>query len=233
LSLTAPLSVNRFNRLLIAASEWPTNAETLGPNRPHASRPEADEKISWASLSVKHDGFIEKFRKIRAIVDHYKDENVVLRVCLNRKDAPMSMNCNICDKCSITITQVIQAGVNPNRYGFRFNDSLPFDKTKKYIEDHGAFYFNSKEQKIFPESIEFDLYGYQEFFQWLLSYHGTEKIQDLFYRDLYDSLPFSMAKVLNEIYKILGINVHFGNPNLPQERIKKLMQKRETHISIR
>jgi hypothetical protein len=184
-------------------------------------------------LSVKHDGFIEKYRKIRAIVDYYKDEKVVLRVCLNRKDAPMSMNCNICDKCSISITQVIQAGVDPNRYGFKVHDSSPFNKTKKYIEDHGTFYFNSNAQKIIPESIDFDLYGYKEFSKWLRSFHGTEKIQDLFYRDLYDSLPFPMAKVLNEIYKILGINVHFGNPKLPQERIKKLKQKSASQITKR
>jgi hypothetical protein len=222
LSLAAPLSVNRFDRLLIAASEWPTTPETLDPNRPHAARPEADEKISWANLSVKHDGFIEKYRKIRAIVNYYKDENVVLRVCLNRKDAPRSMNCNICDKCSRTITQIIQAEVDPNKYGFKVDDSSPFDRYRKYIENHGLDYSSLNAKKILPETMDIDLYGSKEFFEWLRGFKLSEKEQELFYRDVYLHLPFPVAKVLNEIYMILGINIHFGNPNLPQERVEKI-----------
>jgi hypothetical protein len=222
LSLAAPLSVNRFDSLLIAASEWPTGPETLDPNRPHAARPEADEKISWANLSVKHDGYIEKYRKIRAIVDYFKNENLVLRVCLNRKDAPRSMNCNICDKCSRTITQIIQAGVDPNKYGFKVHDSSPFDRYKKYIVNHGLDCYSLNSQKILPESIDFDLYGSKKFFEWLRGFQLPEKEQELFYRDVYIHLPFPVAKVLNEIYKILGINIHFGNPNLSQERVEEI-----------
>jgi len=77
-------------------------------------------------------------------------------------------------------------------------------------------------RKEIPDNIEYDLYGSKEFFMWLRSYHKPHERDVWRYRELYDSLPYQLAKILNEIYKKLKINIHFGNPHLSQERVNKL-----------
>jgi len=55
---TAPLSIGRFDRVLIAA----TNDQTANDSRPipSVSRPGTDEKILWADAEVTHDGYIHR-----------------------------------------------------------------------------------------------------------------------------------------------------------------------------
>jgi hypothetical protein len=222
LGLAAPLSVKRFNKLLIAASAWPTSIETLATHRPYATRPESDEKIAWADLKVKHDGYIEKYKKVRALAEYTKNDPVLLRVCLNRKDAPRTLNCSQCEKCCRTITQLIQAKMDPNLYGFKVTDNTQFKKFKKIIQKSGLNSIALNSHNIIPEKIDFDLYGSKEYFEWLRGFNVPEKNHELFFRDIYNMLPFPLAKAMNEIYRIFRINIHFGNPNLPMKTIKKL-----------
>jgi len=223
LGLTAPLSIKRFDRLLIAASEWPRSIETQdSKNRPHAARPESDERIKWSNLRVIHDGYIERYKKAKSLAEYFKDDELILRVCLNRKAAPHTLNCNQCEKCCRTIVQLIQAGIDPNQCGFKVNDSSSFDTMIHYYTHHGldSYAVNSKE--IIPNALNSDIYGSKHYFEWLQDFEVPEREQSLFFRDIYDTLPYLLATKLDILYEIFGINIHFGNPKLPKNRLEKI-----------
>jgi hypothetical protein len=227
LSLAAPLSVNRFDNLLIAASLWPRARYTLDPNRPHAARPEADEKISWANLRFRHDGYIPRNKKIKVIGEHIKSNELTLRACLARpgdQTTSEKMNCNNCSKCHRTIMQLVQFQHDPEELGFSVDDST-FNKIREYYSRHGLDSFGINSQALLPENFEHNFYGSRCFFEWLKNFKLTDKdlAPDIWvYRGIYDSLPYPLAKIVNVIYKKFDINIHFGNPILPQEKVNIL-----------
>ena len=63
--------MGRFDRLLIAGSVDPTL--TI----PYATRPSTDEKIVWATLRVKHDGYIPRTEKIMGAIKDYMKNNTL------------------------------------------------------------------------------------------------------------------------------------------------------------
>jgi hypothetical protein len=229
LPLTAPLSVNRFDQLLIAASGWSESKERKQRDpkymyNPYPQVAETDEKIAWASLNVKHDGYIERYKKTRIIAEYFKNEGVMLRVCLNRNDAPNSFNCNHCEKCYRTIAQLVQAEVDPNNFGFMVDDSIWDDMKSYYIHKKELQHSDANTQKMIPDVVEFDLYGSKKYFEWLRNFKSSKK--DVWiYRDIYDFLPYSLAKVVNEIYRIFKIDIHEDpTPTLPQHKIDYLAE---------
>jgi hypothetical protein len=223
LSLTAPLSVKRFDRLLIAASSWPESTETFDRFNPYPQIPEIDDKISWANLKVKHDGYIERYKKTKAIAQFSKKDDLELRVCLNRRESATSLNCNNCPKCFMTIAQLVQAEADPNKFGFKIDNST-WDVMKSYIiQLKELVYSEYNTQELIPDVIEYDLYGGKEYLEWLRDFKSTKKKKVWLYRDIYDFLPYPFAKVLNEIYKMLKINIHGdATPFLPQKKIDYL-----------
>jgi len=233
LSLAAPLSFNRFDKILIAASEWPDTHETLDIyNRPHIARPESDEIIKWANLNVDHDGFIDRLTKIKTIAEYLNHGKILLRVCLSRKDAPNALNCNQCEKCCRTIAQLVQAKVDPNKCGFDVSDSTPLNIIKEYYLKVGLDCFAENSKKMIPDKLECDLYGSKQYLKWLKEFNVPEQTKELFFRDIYDFLPYPLAKILAEIYKILKIEIHFGNPKLPKQRIEKITKISNNHAKI-
>jgi hypothetical protein len=222
LPLTAPLSMGRFDRLLIAASHYPENP-TVVSNRPTSQGLKTDEKTSWASLRVKHDGYIPRLKKIEAITDYLQHDDLMLRVCLNYKPETEKLNCATCEKCLRTILQLTVSGVDPNICGFEV-DSSTFRKIKQFISRglEGKERITSsyiENQKMIPDKIEHDLHGSKDFFEWykeqdLIYSHG---IDFGIYRDLYNMLPFTIAKCLDVLYSKIGIKLH-GNPVLPPTR---------------
>ena len=58
----APLSINRFNEVLFAASDHPNIPIYL---ESQVSFPRTDEKIVWADLVTTHDGFIPRIDKLK------------------------------------------------------------------------------------------------------------------------------------------------------------------------
>lgn len=111
---TAPLTyINKYSALYIASSYTEQVAVAWG------STPEIDEKISWASLPIYHDGYeLKRQDKVDLIAKFGHDTNTRfnLRVCYSelRED----FNCSKCEKCYRTILGLVLAGQNPNNYGF-------------------------------------------------------------------------------------------------------------------
>ena len=224
LCLTAPLSIKRFNRLIIAASMYKGSPANTDINRPHSAKPEIDENITWADIKVKHDGFIPRYQKTSKIAEYLKKNDLHLRVCLARpsnQNTPEKMNCNNCSKCYRTIMQLTQAGYDPNKTNFIVDENT-FTKIREYYTTHGLDVYGNNSKSIIPEKIEEDIHGSRAFFEWLKNY-TPQKGRNLWpYRDIYYSLPWSLAKVLNKVYKMAGINIHNAIPVLPDNIVKRL-----------
>jgi hypothetical protein len=78
-------------------------------------------------------------------------------------------------------------------------------------------------QKLVHDGVEFESPEVSEFFRWFKDYELKECNHHK-YREIYYSLPFSLAKILNEVYKILDINIHDPAPPLP-----KVQKVKQTH----
>jgi hypothetical protein len=189
---------------------------------PYPQVAETDEKIAWASINVKHDGYIERYKKTRIIANYFKNKGVLLRVCLNRKDAPNNLNCNHCEKCYRTIAQLVQAEVDPNNFGFKIDDSIWDDMKLYYSYKKELLWSDINTQKMIPESIDFDLYGSKKYFEWLRDFKSIKK--DVWiYRDIYDFLPYLLAKGVDEVYRIFNIDIHEDpTPTLPKYKLNYL-----------
>jgi hypothetical protein len=218
--LTAPLSMGRFNHLLISGDgPLDTERQPLTPNRP-----ETNEKFIWANLQVKHFGDIYREEKISAIKNYLLKDDLKLKVCINKLEMP-KLNDNTCKKCLNTITDLVLAGIDPNKCGFQVDEST-WTTFKGYLEndlERETFGGNRgflRKQKNLPNHIEHDIYGSRDFFNWFRDFDLQSKEKDVwFYRDIYNSLPYSMARILDKFYSIIGIRIH---DNRPQPRKKTL-----------
>jgi hypothetical protein len=203
----APISIGRFDRLVIAASNSVDYDYQLRPNGAH---PDADEKIIWADLKVKHDGLGKRFEKIKRIVDFHGDEDYVLRVCSRSAFVDGKFNDNRCNKCFNTILRLILNGHDPNEHGF-----IAYESTWDYLKTKwGNRGFRTRRsrgwknmQAMIPDQIDFDVNGSKEFFEWLrgLDIEVMERERYIFFTDLYMWLPFSLAEILRKVYAKLEI----------------------------
>jgi hypothetical protein len=206
----APISINRFNRLIIAASNIRDYDYQLKPNGAH---PDADEKIIWADLSVKHDGLVKRIEKFNRIVDYHGDEDFILRVCTRSAFVDGKVNDSRCFKCLHTIMRLILIGLDPNKCGFKVDEST-FEFLKSQLRNkHWATTYAGalrKIQKVTPDQVGYDVSGSNEFFEWFreLDLETLEKKEkNWFYTDLYMWLPLSLAKILEQVYYKYGITL--------------------------
>jgi hypothetical protein len=221
LPLTAPLSLNRFDRLLIAATNDPTHPYS---RHPWGSQPRTDEKIAWADLRVKHDGYIPRPEKIVGpIKEYFKTDELSLRVCLQRRREPEKLNCSKCEKCLRTIAPLVLAGLDPNKCGFEVDDST-FRSMKTMLED-GKLDNESIEaywkpiQRIIPETIDHAPFGSEAFFEWFSHFNLKSKDKNVWmYRDIYNKIPYAFSKYLDVLYKVMGVNIHDHSPIRPAKK---------------
>lgn len=211
LPLAAPLSENRFNHILVAAS---ADSEYDFDLDPYACRPEADEKIVWADLMVSQDGQIRREEKIKEIARYLKKGDLVIRVCIRTDDRVAEkyglLNDCSCEKCYRTIMNLIQENTDPNLCGFKV-DEHTFKAMKKFIEEqydpYKNYYWKNIQSEI-PRSIELDIYGSKEFQEFFRVHQLPEPRQLGVYRDLYFNSPFVIAKyLLKYFYNPLGIHI--------------------------
>ena len=199
LGLAAPLSIGRFNELLIAASVDPTHDFD---KYPYSSQPKIDEKFSWADLRVTHDGYIHRFSKTNLINRYLKEHAYSLRVC---NDPPLDkLNCSACEKCFRTIASLVLEGIDPNKYGFEVNKStfgsMRYLIEKKRQNSLRIDLFWKVLQTIIPSEIETNLFDSKNFFIWLKKLNiDTIQKKDGFQRDLYYLLPYPLAILFDRI----------------------------------
>ena len=132
ISQVAPLSVGRFNRLLVAASYEQWVRDDID-----ASARTRDETVSWANLNVNYDGDLRRYEIVFALKNLLINERITLRVCLSTPEYlyPYNiMNCSRCEKCLRTIVYLVYAGIDPNNCGFNVDDST-FDLIRYIFEE--------------------------------------------------------------------------------------------------
>ena len=200
LGLPAPLSIGRFNRLLIAASADPTHDYY---KHPEASQPLIDEKFAWADLRVSHDGFIHRFEKLSLIKEYLEDHEYEITVC--NDPPPDRLNCSACEKCFRTIAPMVLNGMDPNNCGFVVNSST-FKKMRYLIENKKVNILELvrhwiKLKTLIPREFDTTLYGSRDFFVWLknLNIDSVQRKRNL-QKHVFYLLPYFLAKVYDTCY---------------------------------
>jgi hypothetical protein len=102
------------------------------------------------------------------------------------------------------------AGTDPNNCGFKVDESTwrfmrSMWEKRKTIRGSTQWRII---QSLLSETIEQDNHGSREFFEWFRDYDFKSAEKNWFYTDLYTSLPYSLAKILDKFYSKMGINVH-------------------------
>ena len=214
LPIAAPLSINRFDRFLIAASAAYHPDSPEKPSHPRAARPWTDEKIAWADITVKHDGFIDRNDKIRKLVEYHERDNMTLRVCLRSKLVDDCLNDNVCEKCLRTIAALSLAGYDPNKCGFKVDESTFSTMRYRWEKNQPSSARGQWRhiQETIPTVIEHDIQGSREFFEWLREYDFESSQKNYFYRDLYTAIPYGVSKYLDKVYRKFRISIH-GSPD--------------------
>jgi len=193
LSLPAPLSIGRFNRLIISAT---VDANHDFMSVPCSSQPRIDEKFAWADLTVKHHGNINRLNKTKLITDYSKNNKIEINVC--NYPPTDRFNCSNCEKCYRTIAALILEGEDPNKLGFVVTDKTFLSMKQLLIRkkaDALALELIWKElQNQIPDKIDTNLYGSTDFFMWFkkVDFEIVRKKRDLYWV-AYNSLPYPAA----------------------------------------
>jgi len=203
--LLAPLSIGRFNECLFAASIYPSFPFKLWPI---GTIPSTDEKIVWADLETKHDGYIPRIEKVKTISEYVKNHDITLKVCVYPE-----VNCAKCSKCYRTIISLLLYGVDPNTCGFKVTEKT-FDAMKKHYtkSTHNAIFvphFLQPMQAYLGEENESVITGSAEFLQWFKNVDLEARIASTWiYRKIYNLLPYPLASRYSRNLSKLGINIH-------------------------
>lgn len=173
IGLAAPLSVGRFNELVISASRTPEQPTTL---LPYSSAPNTDEKVAWADLKVTHYGQIHRYEKVNALLEPLREGKIIFKTCYK---LCLNLNCSICEKCGRVITFLLAEGIDPNTCGFTVNDDT-LKEIRKGFEKFIKWNYRMQIHwlpwiKDLPDEVP-DLYGIREFVEWMrdFEYQGVK-----------------------------------------------------------
>jgi len=182
-ALCAPLtSICNVNKVYIASAGLKNLANGL--NDPWGSHPQIDNNVSWADVTVYHDGFEwSRQEKINfAIYEYIKETGVYpqLTVC-NNLNREVSLNCSKCEKCYRTIIGLAVKGIDPNLCGFVVNNDtfneIKFDLINQKFKFNIATLNLWKEiQDNIPDDTNLDVCGSKKFFLWFKTFRLNEGI---------------------------------------------------------
>jgi len=133
LGVTAPIAYkNKYSEISIASSY------TKDIDIKWGSTPETDEKITWAGLSIKHDGYeLQRQDKVDLIANFVANTQKTLRLRVCYSELRDQFNCSNCEKCFRTILGLVLAGQNPNNFGFNVDQKF-YGKMITTIEQGSA-----------------------------------------------------------------------------------------------
>ncbi len=205
----APISINRFNKLLFAASYDSGHSVIINPD---ASSPEVDEKIEWSNLKVIHDSDLHRSEKVKRMREFLTDNGVYLRVCWSDSKylTPNKLlNCSKCEKCLRTIVALILAEVDPNKCGFNVSETtfelIRYLLTEKVLTKKGVETWWKPLQQSIPENIETDIHGSKKFFEWFreCDLDKMGKTYRTMLHSIYFNLPFTVSNYLKKIFDLI------------------------------
>jgi hypothetical protein len=203
--LVAPLSCGRFNECLLAGTIYPSfpfDIWSIG------TIPSTDEKIVWADVSTKHDGFIPRMDKVKAISEYMKKNDITLKVCTKPE-----FNCSRCSKCYRTIISLLLYRVDPNTCGFKVTEKT-FEEMRRYYEKTTfnvieVSQFLQPMQALVFEKNESIIPGSAEFLEWFKNLDLKDKTTDTWtLRKVYNELPYPLALLYSTFLRKVGVNIH-------------------------
>lgn len=213
LAMTAPLSLGRFNHLIIAAWANKEHADRMREN-PDSSSPKIDQQVAWANLRVEHHGCLHRFEKARAMKDWLPGNN--LRVCWmasNVNEAANSMNCSRCEKCQRSMVALAIGGADPTQCGFRIDENtgkaiIARLTHRRPKNSHLAFWWGPMQREL-PDAIEDDMFGLSEFMKWFQTCdlgNGLDPKPPLLSFDrLYAMFPYPVSRTARTlVYRVIG-----------------------------
>jgi hypothetical protein len=229
--LVAPFSLNRFDELLFAASYYPRAHTVI--KRSGVTIPKADERIVWADLETKHDGFIPRIDKLHIISDFINKQDIVLKPCQRPE-----LNCGYCFECQRTIMYFALQGIDPNRLGFKVNEDT-FENMKRFYEsrtfsERSRAYFEPIKRMI-PEKIDTVFEGSKSFFEWFFEKDLYKNVKKDYwsYRVLYNWLPFSLASIYDRVLSKTRIRIHpgaFDVGHFPRARARIVVELKKSEL---
>lgn len=174
--IIAPLSIGRFDRLLMSAT---TSEETRISSYNLSQIPDIDETIRWADLRIKHYGYIPREDKI-PIVTRYVDKTKlgIINSCIapdnfiSGKQTPFGLCCG-CEKCMWTIVELLVHNKDPRRYGFEV-DKGTFDYIRNRFENEKLYpyyvqcYWKPLQKMVLRRIKDFN--GSRKFLEWFKEY---------------------------------------------------------------
>ncbi len=85
------------------------------------SFPTIDESVKFIDCNVKHSGYeYTRLEKVYEITKYFKNKDISLRVCY--MDKGDKLNCCHCEKCYLTIMELVSICGNPRDWGFDITD---------------------------------------------------------------------------------------------------------------
>jgi hypothetical protein len=222
----APLSVGRFNKLLVSAG---FDKSITMRDHPMASSPGADESIAWAGLRVRHEGPVYRHEKTTFLRDHLNG-GVKLRVCWSNPEYLKRVgltNCGKCEKCLRTIAALTYSGVDPNRCGFKIDESN--FATMKYMFEGKLLSRSAIDtwwkplQDALPEVVSEDFQGSKGFFDWFrgVDLGAMERKPRSSLHSLVVKLPYPIWRLYRRFYRsVTPARVNVKGPIIVPERVR-------------
>ncbi|MFC1980144.1 hypothetical protein ACFLVS_04760 [Chloroflexota bacterium] len=166
LGMCAPVTAIRETGTLIIASSYTEDFRGTS-----AFHPSIDHNISWADVTVVHDGYeLSRQQKLKYLCQRESSHYLsYLRVCW---DSAVKTNCGNCEKCLRTISGLVVEGVDPNNCNFNI-DKKTFPRLKdcfikgKMNLGAGQLFMWTDIQKQIPERIDTDISGSRGFLTWM------------------------------------------------------------------
>ena len=170
---TAPLSIDKFSRLLMAGALDETSLRDERMRREYPDASYTDEKIMWANFRVEPDWTIHRYEKAFALKKWFDSHKLKLRPCLfayGQLRHSDQLNCNRCSKCLMTIAELLFAGIDPRECGLSV-DQATFDRMRvfqnKLLSHQDITLWWKPLQQAIPNEFEEGPFSAKQFFEWL------------------------------------------------------------------
>lgn len=132
------------------------------------NHPNIVNNVAWSHTSVQSDGYeLTRQEKIETLADFIRENDIVLHTCLESGPG----NCGVCEKCLRTAFGLVLAGLDPNRYGYPFDESR-FEYAREQLEN-GEWKLGPAKATMWRDLQDharrdaYDRPEAEEFFDWL------------------------------------------------------------------
>ncbi len=157
------------------------NCKNLGATC--GSFPLIDESVRFMNCKIIHSGYkFTRLEKVHKIVNDFENKDIKLRVCYMDKGS--QLNCCKCEKCFMTVMELITAKAKPQNWGFDITDE-EIGNIPKYLKKNASDSPISIE--IWDDIINYcqkhkELVKNNKNYKWILNYRNKRNIVEYLVR---------------------------------------------------